>query len=326
MGKIRGTARQNFHLYISQDGNQSGIAELARSHAPSIFHMQHVRTDNFPTRKKSEPVAYYRIASHYKYIMQQMFDCWQYPKVILLEDDMKLAVDFFPYFEMGAKLLDRDPSLYCISSWNDHGQAQFVQNSTRLERSDFFPGLGWMLTNSLWQSLKSQWPAAYWDDWMRLRSVRKSRQCIRPEVCRTYNYGEKGSSNGQYYAKFLKPIKLNDVMVEWQSQHVQYLEPKVYAQMMGGKLQSAKLLTAASEVNMHGGTVKLMYDGKHEYEQLANELGIIDDWKDGVPRASYHGIVTLHTNKAEVLLAPVPVIEKSIKHRRAGQPVKAGGD
>lgn len=161
---------------------------------------------------------------------------------------------------------------------------------------------------------------------MRLRSVRKSRQCIRPEVCRTYNYGEKGSSNGQYYAKFLKPIKLNDVMVEWQSQHVQYLEPKVYAQMMGGKLQSAKLLTAASEVNMHGGTVKLMYDGKHEYEQLANELGIIDDWKDGVPRASYHGIVTLHTNKAEVLLAPVPVIEKSIKHRRAGQPVKAGGD
>lgn len=78
-------ARQNFHLYISQDGNQSGIAELARSHAPSIFHMQHVRTDNFPTRKKSEPVAYYRIASHYKYIMQQMFDCWQYPKVILLE-------------------------------------------------------------------------------------------------------------------------------------------------------------------------------------------------------------------------------------------------
>lgn len=67
---------------------------------------------------------------------------------------MKLAVDFFPYFEMGAKLLDSDPSLYCISSWNDHGQARFVQNSTRLERSDFFPGLGWMLTNNIWQSLK----------------------------------------------------------------------------------------------------------------------------------------------------------------------------
>ena len=71
-----------------------------------------------------------------------------------MQDDMKLAVDFFPYFHMGAKMLDNDSSLYCVSSWNDHGQAQFVQNSSRLERSDFFPGLGWMLTNSLWQSLK----------------------------------------------------------------------------------------------------------------------------------------------------------------------------
>lgn len=78
-------ARQKFHLYISQDGNQSGIAELSRGHAPSIYHMQHAAKDNFPTRKKSEAVAYYRIASHYKYIMQQMFDCWQYPKVIFLE-------------------------------------------------------------------------------------------------------------------------------------------------------------------------------------------------------------------------------------------------
>ena len=71
-----------------------------------------------------------------------------------IQDDMKLAIDFFPYFRMGAKMLDNDSSLYCVSSWNDHGQAQFVQNSSRLERSDFFPGLGWMLTNSLWQSLK----------------------------------------------------------------------------------------------------------------------------------------------------------------------------
>lgn len=68
------------------------------------------------------------------------------------QDDMRLAVDFFSYFEAGAKLLDQDPSLYCISSWNDHGQQQFVKDSGRLERSDFFPGLGWMLTNALWQT------------------------------------------------------------------------------------------------------------------------------------------------------------------------------
>lgn len=39
-----------------------------------------------------------------------------------LQDDMELSPDFFPYFEATAAVLDADPSLYCVSSWNDHGQ------------------------------------------------------------------------------------------------------------------------------------------------------------------------------------------------------------
>ena len=35
---------------------------------------------------------------------------------------MQLAVDFFPYFRRTAQLLDEDPTLYCVSSWNDNGQ------------------------------------------------------------------------------------------------------------------------------------------------------------------------------------------------------------
>ena len=42
-------------------------------------------------------------------------------------------------------VLDADPSLLCVSSWNDNGQAQFVADPEALYRSDFFPGLGWML-------------------------------------------------------------------------------------------------------------------------------------------------------------------------------------
>lgn len=30
----------------------------------------------------------------------------------------------------------------------------------------------------------------YWDDWLRLKENHKDRQFIRPEVCRTYNFGE----------------------------------------------------------------------------------------------------------------------------------------
>ena len=51
----------------------------------------------------------------------------------------------------------QDPTLWCVSSWNDHGQAYLVANATRLLRSDFFPGLGWMLRAELWHELRPGW-------------------------------------------------------------------------------------------------------------------------------------------------------------------------
>ena len=110
---------------------------------------------------------------------------------------MRLSPDFFPYFEATAPLLDADPSLFCVSSWNDHGQVppllpvaccgsidigagaaaslpdclhladccpppalpqdRFVSNATQLYRSDFFPGLGWMLNRRVWESIRDRW-------------------------------------------------------------------------------------------------------------------------------------------------------------------------
>jgi alpha-1,3-mannosyl-glycoprotein beta-1,2-N-acetylglucosaminyltransferase len=76
----------------------------------------------------------------------------------VVQDDMELAPDFFSYFEATSHLLAGDPSLYCISSWNDHGQAKFVRDEKRLYRSDFFPGLGWMLTKDTWSEVRYQFP------------------------------------------------------------------------------------------------------------------------------------------------------------------------
>jgi len=77
-----------------------------------------------------------------------------------LQDDMELAPDFFGYFAAAAPLLDADASLLCASSWNDHGQARLVRDAARLERTDFFPGLGWMLTAALWGELRCARPGA----------------------------------------------------------------------------------------------------------------------------------------------------------------------
>ena len=76
------------------------------------------------------------------------------------QDDMELAPDFFGYFAATAPLLDADDSLLCVSSWNDHGQAKLVRDAARLLRTDFFPGLGWMLTARLWDELRCAAPCA----------------------------------------------------------------------------------------------------------------------------------------------------------------------
>ena len=71
-------------------------------------------------------------------------------------------------------------------------KAKFVGDSTAVYRSDFFPGLGWMLNRKLWNELGSKWPEAYWDDWLRNPEQRQDRVCIRPEVNRSYTFGESG--------------------------------------------------------------------------------------------------------------------------------------
>ena len=41
-------------------------------------------------------------------------------------------------------------SFSAVSAWNDNGQKTIVRDSQALYRSDFFPGLGWMMKRSVW--------------------------------------------------------------------------------------------------------------------------------------------------------------------------------
>ena len=80
-----------------------------------------------------------------------------------LSDDLEVSVDFFEYFLALHPLLRDDPTLYCISAWNDNGKRSVIDESSPdlLYRTDFFPGLGWMLTQSVWKELMTKWPLRY---------------------------------------------------------------------------------------------------------------------------------------------------------------------
>ena len=47
---------------------------------------------------------------------------------------MLFSPDFLALFEATGPLLELDPSLWCISSWNDNGLSSFDWNASRLVR------------------------------------------------------------------------------------------------------------------------------------------------------------------------------------------------
>lgn len=79
----------------------------------------------------------------------------------MFSDDLDIAPDFYSYFSSTYDLLLMDPSIWCISAWNDNGKDSLVdvkEGEKTLYRSDFFPGLGWMMTRQVWNELETYWP------------------------------------------------------------------------------------------------------------------------------------------------------------------------
>ncbi len=96
-------------------------------------------------------------------------------------------MDFFEYFESMQKVLEKDTTLFCVSAWNDNGKKDTIDATDRelVYRTDFFPGLGWMMQRTFWQEIREKWPLGFWDDWLRQEDQRKGRACLRPEISRT---------------------------------------------------------------------------------------------------------------------------------------------
>ncbi|XP_015579636.1 alpha-1,3-mannosyl-glycoprotein 2-beta-N-acetylglucosaminyltransferase [Ricinus communis] len=306
--KYQTSVASKYPLFISQDGSHPEVRSKAMSYDQLIY-MQHIDSEPVHPDRPGELIAYYKIARHYKWALDQLFYKHNFSRVIILEDDMEIAPDFFDYFEAAAAVLDKDKSIMAVSSWNDNGQKQFVYDPYALYRSDFFPGLGWMLTKSIWNELSPKWPKAYWDDWLRLKENHKGRQFIRPEVCRTYNFGEHGSSLGQFFKQYLEPIKLNDVQVDWKSMDLSYLMEDKYPTFYANILKNAKPVYGNDAVlkayNIEG-DVRIQYKDQADFERIASQFGIFEEWKDGIPRTAYKGIVVFRyqTQRRVFLVGP----------------------
>lgn len=311
--KYRPEAKK-FPIIVSQDCAHGATAKVIRSYSDAsqvTYIQQPDQSEPIVPPGEAKFKGYFKIARHYLFGLKQIFRTFNYTAVIIVEDDLDVAPDFFSYFASTYQLLKNDPTLWCVSAWNDNGKATLVdmqQGSQLLYRSDFFPGLGWMITKELWDELEPKWPKSYWDDWMRRPEQRKDRACIRPEISRTRTFGKIGVSNGMFFDKHLKYIKLNEMPVDFSKQNLSHMVQTAYDADYFRHVYSLPVVSASdvrTNTNLpFDGPLRITYHTKDTFKNAAKLLGLMDDFKSGVPRTGYHGIVSVFLNGRRVYLAP----------------------
>ncbi|XP_030644731.1 alpha-1,3-mannosyl-glycoprotein 2-beta-N-acetylglucosaminyltransferase b [Chanos chanos] len=299
-----------YPIIVSQDCGHAETARVIGSYGSQVTHLSQPDISDIPVRPEHRKFqGYYKIARHYRWALNQVFSTFAYSTVVIVEDDLEVAPDFFEYFRALYPILRADPTLWCVSAWNDNGRDGLVDpgKADLLYRTDFFPGLGWMLLKEVWAELEPKWPKAFWDDWMRQPEQRKDRSCIRPEISRTMTFGRKGVSLGQFFDQYLRYIKLNTEFVPFTKKDLSYLFRERYDENFVKEVYSAPLvkLEELQQGGLKGsGPFRVQYSSRDSFKVLARNLGVMDDLKSGVPRAGYRGVVSFLSRGRRVYLAP----------------------
>jgi len=300
-------SKELFPIIVSEDGDNADVWKLING--PKYY--EEVTGIQFLERGKKS-TSYHYISQHFKFAISTVLDKLRFTDVIILEDDMEISKDFFAYFLRVREELYKDDSLYTASAWNDNGQGDHGRDPEKLKRSEFFPGLGWIMTGKLWNEFREKWPPGYWDDWMREPEQRKGRHCIFPEISRSWTFGEQGSSKGQFWSQFLKPVTLySGPPVPFESLDLSYLDEKTWTEDIRNRLKSAQVLSSHTKVPSFEPKTKpviIQYSSDAQYDSIARYFNIMYDEKAGIHRTAFKGVVYFWHEQREVYL-----VDKSYK-------------
>ncbi|KAG9277289.1 protein O-linked-mannose beta-1,2-N-acetylglucosaminyltransferase 1 [Astyanax mexicanus] len=268
-----------------------------------------------------------RVSQHYKASLTATFNL--HPDAnfaIVLEEDLDISIDFFSFLSQTIHLLNEDESLYCISAWNDQGYEHTAEDPSLLYRVESMPGLGWVLKKSIYKDeLEPKWPTPEklwdWDMWMRMPEQRKGRECIIPDVSRSYHFGIIGlNMNGYFHEVYFKKHKFNTVP-NVQLKNVDGLKKDDYEVEIQNLLREAEVLDHSKNPcedsfipDTEGKTYIMFIKMEQEtdtstWTELAKCLHV---WDLDV-RGYHRGLWRLFRKKNHVLVVAVPVSAYSIR-------------
>uniref|UniRef100_A0A6A7G3Y6 Protein O-linked-mannose beta-1,2-N-acetylglucosaminyltransferase 1 n=1 Tax=Hirondellea gigas TaxID=1518452 RepID=A0A6A7G3Y6_9CRUS len=265
-----------------------------------------------------------RISQHYKASLTATFNIFPFARhTIILEEDLDVSPDFFSYFSQTLGLLDSDASLYCVSAWNDQGYEHTSVDPALLYRVETMPGLGWMLKRPLYkEELEPKWPTPEkmwdWDMWMRLPEVRRNRECIVPDVSRTYHFGSSGlNMNSFFQDTYFKKHSFNTLLYI-ELKEVDRMQKSSYEELIHDLLRDAKVLDTSKSDPCHESFVPpptdsetptyVLYIRMEDKLDFGAWLHLAKCWRvwdlDG--RGYHHGMWRLNLNSSPLLVVGVP--------------------
>ncbi|XP_008263538.1 protein O-linked-mannose beta-1,2-N-acetylglucosaminyltransferase 1 isoform X3 [Oryctolagus cuniculus] len=276
-----------------------------------------------------------RVSQHYKASLTATFNLFPEAKfAVVLEEDLDIAVDFFSFLSQSIHLLEEDDSLYCISAWNDQGYEHTAEDPALLYRVETMPGLGWVLRRSLYkEELEPKWPTPEklwdWDMWMRMPEQRRGRECIIPDVSRSYHFGIVGlNMNGYFHEAYFKKHKFNTVPGV-QLRNVDSLKKEAYEVEIHRLLSEAEVLDHSknpcedsflpdTEGRTYVAFIRMEKDDDFiTWTQLAKCLHI---WDLDV-RGNHRGLWRLFRKKNHFLVVGVPASPYSVKKPPSVTPI-----
>eukprot|EP00928_Gymnodinium_smaydae_P060295 TRINITY_DN4390_c3_g1_i1.p1 TRINITY_DN4390_c3_g1~~TRINITY_DN4390_c3_g1_i1.p1 ORF type:complete len:604 (-),score=112.47 TRINITY_DN4390_c3_g1_i1:62-1873(-) len=253
----------------------------------------------------AKPPAVSKIAGHFRFAISEAFERRGHEFAIFVENDLTLSPDFLWYFRKTAWLLETDSSLFCVSAWNDNGFTGVATDEKRLFRTDYFPGLGWMIRNDTWSKIAKLWPrypSTGWDHWLRHGSGLRPRECIAPEVPRVKHNSEHGTNvqRGSKIAKLLARMAQSS-LPSGQLDDVSYLVQPRYDEHVRDMLRGATQVSIASLSGLQAGRAYLLPYVREEYSKIAQVLQLYPSQ----PRTAHRGLVLTRVQPTNALLAVV---------------------
>ena len=102
-------------------------------------------------------------------------------------------------------------------------------------------------------------------------------------------------------------LKLNEIPVDFSKLSMNHLmQSKNHVDIIRQvhSFPEVSAFDVTSNTNLPFGPVRITYNSKETFKSTASLFGLMDDFKSGVPRTGYHGIVSFFLNGRRIYLAP----------------------